>query len=61
MKQASLEGQGERSRWLQRVLVRPIVAGERERWDGLVRAHHYLGLRALVGKSLRYVAVLEQR
>jgi hypothetical protein len=33
--------------------VRPIVAAERERWDALMRAHHYLGLRALVGKALR--------
>ncbi len=42
---------------LRGVEVRPIVAGERARWDALMRQHHYLGLRALVGKSLRYVAV----
>ena len=42
-----------------RVRVRLIEPGERERWDGLVREHHYLGLRALVGHSLRYVAPLD--
>ncbi len=44
---------------LRGVAVRPIVVGERARWDALVRQHHYLGLRALVGKSLRYVAVFD--
>ena len=39
------------------VQVRLIHAGERERWDALMRAHHYLGFRSLFGKTLRYVAV----
>ena len=39
--------------------VRLIYPGERERRDFLVRKHHYLGLSALVGKTLRYVAVFE--
>jgi len=60
MGEDTLEALRREPHWLQRVRVRPIVAGERARWDALVRAHHYLGLRALVGKSLRYVAVLEQ-
>lgn len=38
------------------VQVRLILPSERERWDILVRQHHYLGLRSLVGESLRYVA-----
>jgi hypothetical protein len=42
---------------LREVEVRPIVADERARWDTLMRAHHYLGFKALVGKALRYVAV----
>ena len=39
-----------------RVRVRLIDASERPAWDALMRAHHYLGLTALVGRSLRYVA-----
>lgn len=41
--------------------VRPIVRHERERWDGLIKAHHYLGLRVLAGKSLRYVAAFRDQ
>lgn len=37
-------------------MVRLIEPEERIRWDALMRAHHYLGLTALVGRSLRYVA-----
>ena len=37
------------------VRVRLIRPGERAEWDRLMRAHHYLGLAALVGRSLRYV------
>ncbi|AWP22526.1 hypothetical protein C4901_03485 [Acidiferrobacter sp. SPIII_3] len=36
------------------VRVRLIRPGERAEWDRLMRAHHYLGLAALVGRSLRY-------
>lgn len=43
------------------VVVRPIESGEREEWDRLVRAHHYLGLRSLVGRTMRYVAIHEGR
>ena len=41
------------------VVVRPIEAGERARWDGLTAEHHYLGMRSLVAESLRYVAEVE--
>jgi hypothetical protein len=41
------------------VQVRPIFRTERKKWDALVRQHHYLGLKSLVGKALRYVAVFE--
>jgi len=41
--------------------VRLICAGERVEWDTLMRAHHYLGLTALVGRSLRYVAEVDGR
>ena len=33
--------------------VRPIIREERQRWDALMRAHHYLGFTALVGESRR--------
>lgn len=36
--------------------VRLVRADEVERWDRLMASHHYLGLRRLVGESLRYVA-----
>ena len=46
---------------LRRLEVRPILAAEREAWDALVDAHHDLGLRSLVGKTLRYVATVDGR
>ena len=46
---------------LRRVEVRPIQPDERGAWDALVAAHHYLGLRSLFGKTLRYVATLDGR
>jgi hypothetical protein len=44
---------------LSAVAVRLIEPAERARWEELMRAHHYLGLKALVGRSLRYVAHCE--
>ena len=41
------------------IQIRPIFPSERERWDTLIRQHHYLGLKSMVGKTLRYVAVFE--
>jgi hypothetical protein len=38
------------------VAVRLVRPDEIARWDALMEAHHYLGLRKLVGESLRYVA-----
>src|SRR6266511_1275380 len=43
------------------LVVRPIRASEREIWDTLMDRYHYLGLRAIVGESLRYVAFLGVR
>lgn len=44
---------------MSQVRVRLIRAGERAEWDRLMRAHHYLGFTAMVGRSLRYVAELD--
>jgi hypothetical protein len=44
---------------LSAVRVRLIEPGERARWEALMRAHHYLGLGAMVGRSLRYVGELD--
>lgn len=44
---------------LRNLQVRPISRFERERWDALIRRHHYLGLKSMVGKTMRYVAVFE--
>lgn len=41
---------------LKQIIVRPILPGERQRWDALMRRHHYLGFAGMVGESLRYVA-----
>ncbi len=41
---------------LMRMRVRLVAPDERERWDTLMRAHHYLGFRGFIGQSLRYVA-----
>src|SRR3972149_2689243 len=38
------------------LLVRPVRTDEVVHWDRLMAAHHYLGVRRLVGESLRYVA-----
>ena len=47
---------------LREVRVRPAVgARERQRWDELMAAHHYLPFRTFVGRSLRHVAVLGER
>lgn len=46
---------------LSRVCVRLIHPQERIEWDRLMRAHHYLGLTAMVGRSLRYVAEADGR
>lgn len=43
------------------ILVRPIRLDERPEWDRLMSQYHYLGLKSLVGKSLRYVAELQGR
>lgn len=41
------------------LVVRPVEPFERSRWDEKMRAHHYLGFRAMSGESIRYVALLE--
>jgi hypothetical protein len=53
--------QGENAHLLHRVCVRPIRPEERGQWDALVDRYHYLGLRSLFGKALRYVAVADER
>jgi len=46
---------------LRRLVVRPIMDRERELWDRLMKEHHYLGFKHLVGESIRYVAVLDEK
>jgi hypothetical protein len=38
--------------------VRLIKSSEQEQWDELMARHHYLGLKGIVGETLRYVAAL---
>jgi Transposase DDE domain. len=42
---------------LDSIEVRPILPEEKTRWDELMKAHHYLGFRSLIGEGIRYVAV----
>ena len=44
---------------IKRVQVRLIGTHERAQWDALMRTHHYLGFVAMVGRSLRYVAQID--
>ena len=44
---------------LDSLAVRPIVYGERKQWDELMAKHHYLGLKGIVGETMRYVALLD--
>ncbi|MBU2774393.1 DUF4338 domain-containing protein [Acidithiobacillus ferrooxidans] len=46
---------------LHRIEVRPILPTERERWNTLMQAHHYRGFRTMAGRTLRYVATLDDR
>ena len=43
------------------VQVRPVEPEEIPRWSSLMAAHHYLGVPALVGESIRYVATIERK
>jgi len=55
------KGQTEARELVNRVELRLVRAVEREQWDRLMREHHYLGFQSLIGESLRYVAVYEDR
>ena len=46
---------------LQKVIVRPVRRDEMPCWRSLMRNHHYLGFRQLVGETLYYVAEVEGR
>jgi hypothetical protein len=59
MSQTALTSQIDETSTLRSVIVRPITARERSNWDMLMAKHHYLSLKSLVGKSIRYVAELQ--
>jgi hypothetical protein len=44
---------------LSNLMVRPVYRTEVLRWNTLMQQHHYLGLKWLGGKSLRYIAHIE--
>ena len=44
---------------LKGVVVRPILREERNLWQELMRAHHYLGFQKLVGERIEYVATVD--
>ncbi len=61
MEQELLLG-GRRVPWVEvlgRLKVRLVEAEEEERFKALVREHHYLGLRRLVGETILHVAELD--
>ena len=41
---------------LNHLVVRPVLKGEVSRWNFYMQQYHYLGLKWLGGKSLRYIA-----
>lgn len=41
------------------LVVRPVRKDEVSRWNSYMQSHHYLGLKWIAGKSLRYIALLE--
>jgi uncharacterized protein DUF4338/DDE family transposase len=54
-------GRGADAVSLHGIIVRPVRCEERERWRQLMRTHHYLGLRSIVGQSLWYVALFQEQ
>lgn len=57
MKRNRLHPTALQQRLLEEVEVRLVRAGELERWQALLCAHHYLRDATMVGECLRYVAV----
>ena len=43
------------------LIVRPICREEVQRWMDCLNRYHYLGCRGIAGRSLRYVATVEDR
>lgn len=41
--------------------VRPITEREQFQWSQLMREQHYLGYKGLVGESIRYVTILNEK
>jgi hypothetical protein len=46
---------------LDSLIVRPITPDEEKAWNNLMSEHHYLGFQGLTGKTLKYIALLEQK
>jgi hypothetical protein len=46
---------------IKKLEVRPIVQGEKITWNTLMSEHHYLGFKGLIGESIRYVAIIDNR
>jgi len=46
---------------LKHLIVRPIVSGEENEWNSLMNRYHYLGFRKLSGRTLKYVALLNDQ
>jgi len=43
------------------LVVRPITLDERQRWRQLMRQHHYLGFKSIVGESICCVATIDNQ
>ena len=46
---------------LDSLIVRPIEDKEKDRWNHLIKKHHYLHSHRLVGESMRYIATINHR
>ncbi|MFQ5688234.1 MAG: ISAs1 family transposase [Candidatus Scalindua sp.] len=45
---------------LRSIEVRPIFRHEQSYWDRLMHQYHYLGFKALIGESIRYIATYQR-
>jgi len=59
MSQVAFPTKTHKNSTIHHLVVRPINIAERSQWDTLMVKHHYLGIKSLVGKSIRYAAEIQ--
>ena len=61
MSQVAFPAKIHKNSTIHHLVVRPINIAERSKWDKFMAKHHYLGFKSLVGKSIRYVAEIQDQ